>query len=377
MDKNIKAIALYLPQFHPIPENDEWWGKGFTEWTNVVKAKPLFEGHRQPRLPADLGFYDLRVTESRIAQATLAKQYGIYGFVYWHYWFAGKQVLETPLREVIASGQPDFPFCLAWANQTWSGTWHGLSNSKILVEQTYPGTQDHIDHFYACLPIFKDPRYIETGGKKLFFIYLPQEIPEVTAFIKLWQELAQKEGLGGFHFGGMNMDPYWAPANDGFDAVVQYWSQREEFQYRNLSLTDKIQLRLFGAQYVEKSRAKKRKPLKLSYKKLVQKYPHLPLRADEYPSVFCDWDNTPRSGGDGWLFSDFSPELFEQLCLKAFEATSNKPDNEKFVIIKSWNEWAEGNYLEPDKEFGHRYLEAFRNALERFSNKKSNQNHKH
>ena len=366
MNDKIKALALYLPQFHPIPENDEWWGKGFTEWTNVAKAKPLFEGHWQPRLPADLGFYDLRVAETRIAQAELAKQYGVYGFCYWHYWFGGKQILERPLQEVVSSGQPDLPFCLAWANQTWSGTWHGLSNSKILIEQTYPGKQDHTDHFYACLEMFKDPRYIEVEGKKLFFIYLSQEIPQIKEFITLWQDLAQKEGLSGFHFAGMNQSPDWDPKSDGLNAAVQYWSQREEYQYRHLTLKDRIQLRLFGHESLTRQRKKNRLPLKLSYPKLVEKYPHVPVRYDEYPSVFCDWDNTPRSGADGWLFEDFSPELFGELCFKAFEQTQNKPKGEKIVIIKSWNEWAEGNYMEPDQKFGHRYLEAFKNALTRY-----------
>ncbi|MFY8004508.1 MAG: glycoside hydrolase family 99-like domain-containing protein, partial [Chitinophagaceae bacterium] len=155
MNKNIKPIAFYLPQFHPIPENDTWWGKGFTEWTNVAKAQPLFEGHWQPRLPADLGFYDLRVAETREAQAAMAKQYGIYGFCYWHYWFGGKQILERPLQEVVQLGKPDFPFCVAWANQTWKGTWHGLSSNKVLIEQTYPGKEDYEAHFNAMLPAFK------------------------------------------------------------------------------------------------------------------------------------------------------------------------------------------------------------------------------
>lgn len=139
---NVRAIAFYLPQFHPIPENDEWWGKGFTEWTNTAKAKPLFPGHYQPHVPADLGFYDLRLTEARVAQAEMAAEYGIEGFCYWHYWFAGKRLLEHPFNEVMQSGKPDFPFCLGWANDTWSGIWHGAPN-RVLIEQTYPGLEDY------------------------------------------------------------------------------------------------------------------------------------------------------------------------------------------------------------------------------------------
>ena len=155
----MEVLALYLPQFHPIPENDRWWGKGFTEWTNVTRAVPLFRGHVQPHLPADLGFYDLRVGEVREAQADLARRHGVTGFCYWHYWFAGHQLLQRPLDEVVASGRPDFPFCVAWANQSWSGIWHGAPN-RILIEQTYPGPDDDLAHFRSLTAAFEDPRYI-------------------------------------------------------------------------------------------------------------------------------------------------------------------------------------------------------------------------
>ena len=167
MNKKARLIAFYLPQFHPIPENDEWWGKGFTEWTNVAKARPLFRGHHQPLVPADLGFYDLRVPETREAQASLAREYGIEAFCYYHYWFAGKRILERPFDEVLASGQPDFPFCLCWANQSWTGVWHGAPN-KVLIEQTYPGQDDHRRHFEYLLPAFADRRYLRVEGKPVF-----------------------------------------------------------------------------------------------------------------------------------------------------------------------------------------------------------------
>lgn len=361
----IKPIALYLPQFHPIPENDLWWGKGFTEWSNVTKAQPLYKGHWQPRLPADLGFYDLRVPEVRQAQADLAKQYGMYGFCYWHYWFAGKRIIERPFQEVLNSGKPNFPFCLAWANQTWSGTWHGLSNKKVLIEQTYPGEQDYVNHFYANLEAFQDSRYIEVNGKKLFFVFQPLNIPDSKRFISIWQDLAVKEGLKGIHFVGMNMMPDWSPKEDSYDAVVQFWSQRNKYRY--FTKLEKIAIRLFGFDFVEKIRIQNKKPLIISYDKFVNKYPDLILRNDEYPLVYSDWDNTPRSGPEGWVFKGFSPDLFEELCLKAFKATDNKPDDEKIVIVKSWNEWAEGNYVEPDKKHGFSYLQAINNALLRFN----------
>ena len=218
----IRPIAIYLPQFHPIPENDEWWGKGFTEWTNVVKAKPLFKGHEQPKFPGELGFYDLRVAEVREQQAELARKHGIEGFMYWHYWFAGKRILERPFQEVLESGKPDFPFCLGWANETWKGTWHGLSENKALIEQTYPGIEDHQKHFYAVLSAFQDKRYITVEGKPIFLIYRPFEIPEVGLLIQLWRELAVKNELKGIYFIGIaqGVRSHKNLIDDGFDGLA-------------------------------------------------------------------------------------------------------------------------------------------------------------
>ncbi|MEI8108854.1 MAG: glycoside hydrolase family 99-like domain-containing protein, partial [Verrucomicrobiota bacterium] len=194
-----RLVAFYLPQFHPIPENSQWWGAGFTEWTNVTKAKPLFPNHYQPRLPADLGFYDLRVPESRAAQADLARSAGVEAFCYWHYWFAGRRVLERPFNEVLASKEPDFPFCLAWANDTWSGHWYGAPK-RTLIEQTYPGPDDHERHFYSLLPAFLDPRYLRVHDRPIFTLFRPKSLPNPQAFIDLWQKLAAQNGLPGIHF---------------------------------------------------------------------------------------------------------------------------------------------------------------------------------
>lgn len=366
MKNSIKSLAFYLPQYHPIPENDIWWGKGFTEWTNVTKAQPLFKGHWQPRLPADLGFYDLRLPEVRKSQADLARQYGIYGFCYWHYWFGGKRIIERPFTEVVASGQPDFPFCIAWANQTWSGTWHGLSSNKILIEQTYPDIDDYKRHFYSLLDAFRDSRYIEVNGKKLVFVFRPMDIPDPLKFTDYWQELAIKEGLKGLHIVGMHMSQDWNPKEYGYDAMVQNWIPRKQYYHR--TPFEKFALQIFQKDFVEKRQRKSLLPEFVSYKKYVQCYDESKFRNDEYPMIYADWDNTPRSGLDGWMFKDFSPALFEEVCYKALLATSNKATDEKIVIIKSWNEWAEGNYLEPDQKYGHAYLEAVKNAISRFGN---------
>ena len=198
MDKKqpkARVLAYYLPQYHPIPENDEWWGKGHTDWKNVGKAKPLFPGHYQPRVPTDLGYYDLRVPETREAQAQMAREAGVEGFVYWHYWFGkGKQILERPFNEVLASGKPDFPFALAWANETWSSAMHGLRKGKKLFEQLYQGDEDYYAHFMSVLPAFTDHRYITCEEKPIFMVYLPESVPDMKHFIEYWRELAQKNG---------------------------------------------------------------------------------------------------------------------------------------------------------------------------------------
>ena len=219
IERKARLIAKYLPQFHPIPENDRWWGKGFTEWTNTASAKPLFPGHEQPSIPADLGYYDLRVSESREAQAELARQYGIEGFCYWHYWFGGgKRLLERPLNEVLRSGKPDFPFCLGWANHTWSGIWHGAPD-QVLMEQTYPGLHDVKDHFYAMLEAFQDRRYMKIDGRNIFCIYRMGELEEATLFFSTWRELAVKEGIPDFYFIGIADYP-WRMSDEGYDGFT-------------------------------------------------------------------------------------------------------------------------------------------------------------
>jgi hypothetical protein len=358
----IKPIAFYLPQYHPIPENDEWWEKGFTEWTNVTKAQPLFKGHLQPRLPADLGFYDLRVEETRIAQAELAKEHGIYGFAYWHYWFGnGKQILERPLEEVVATGKPDFPFCLAWANQTWSGTWHGLSNKKILIEQIYPGEEDYKNHFHKILPILKDKRYIQVKGKCLFMIFRVHEIPDLYSFTSLWQKLALENELPGFHFTAIHENDDVLLEN-GIDSFIQKSPERHLLKGK-LTMYEKLMFRvnqIFGVKNIEVID-------KIDYKNYVKCFPQYPLKENEYPMVFPDWDNSPRSGNNGWMFENSSPELFGELIKKALEIIHNQTNNEeKILILKSWNEWAEGNYLEPDRINGRSYLESLKNKLKEY-----------
>lgn len=356
-NKSYRILALYLPQFHPIPENDIWWGKGFTEWTNVGKARPLFPGHYQPRVPADLGYYDLRVTESREAQAALAQKYGIEGFCYWHYWFGnGKQLLERPFNEVLMSGKPEFPFCLAWANESWRGFYHGIGGRQVLIAQTYPSTQDYIDHFISLLPAFKDKRYIRKEGKPVFMVYNPLGLPDAYSFIDLWQELARENGLPGIYMIGHTYDSSSIERikNKGFDAVETV----NIFRYtQKVTLWDKLLTKassfLLGF------------PRIVSYKKASQFFiTGDELRDDVIPTIIPNWDHTPRTGRKGVVFHNSNPELFKKHLLRVKECLDGKTDSEPFVFIKSWNEWAEGNYIEPDLKYGTQYLEAIKQTFE-------------
>ncbi|OQC16063.1 MAG: hypothetical protein BWX73_00903 [Lentisphaerae bacterium ADurb.Bin082] len=358
---NARVLAYYLPQFHPIPENDEWWGNGFTEWTNVGKAKPLFPGHYQPHVPADLGYYDLRVSETREYQAALARQYGVEGFVYWHYWFGnGKRLLERPFNEVLTSGKPDFPFALAWANESWRGTWHGLKNGRMLIEQTYPGDDDYIAHFKELLPAFKDDRYLRCNGKVLFFIYEPNLLPESGHFIKLWQGLAMENGLEGIFFVALEKDLY--DKEYGEKRLNELMSQGyDAVNICNLSGHHKLSIWWRIAR-------------KIFYNKLhliPNVRPYFPIEfespldsnANVIPAVVPCWDHTPRTGKNGLVYHGSTPELFKQGVLRKLDAIKEKPFEKRFLMIKSWNEWAEGNYMEPDLRWGRKYLEALKEVI--------------
>ncbi len=345
----MEVLALYLPQFHPIPENDTWWGKGFTEWTNVAKARPLYRGHAQPRLPADLGFYDLRVSETREAQADLARRYGVTGFCYWHYWFAGHRLLQRPFDEVLSSGTPDFPFCVAWANQTWSGIWHGAPD-RVLIEQTYPGPEDDLEHFSYLRQAFEDPRYVRIADRPLLFVYQPGGLPDPARFVERWQKMAHDAGLGGLYLvASLGESDYASHVEDGFDAAVYFhlpfgrdWATRVRERMLATGL----------------ARGPKRYPYSEA-----PVTPPSSLGGRIFPSVYPNWDNTPRLGRRGFVAEGSTPERFGAQVHRAIEIAEANPPGEQVLVIKSWNEWAEGNYLEPDREFGLGRLKALANQL--------------
>lgn len=363
MPDNIRAIAFYLPQFHPIPENDEWWGKGFTEWTNTAKAMPLFKGHYQPNVPADLGFYDLRLPETRAAQASMAKEYGIEGFCYYHYWFAGRRLLERPFEEVLNSGQPDFPFCLCWANESWTGIWHGAPN-RMLMEQTYPGMEDHKQHFDYLVRAFADPRYIKVNGKPVFVVYRPDDLPDSKAVTDLWRKIAVDAGFPGLYLIAHHCELDWdSPSLKGFDStlLVRMAPKRESMDQWATWKTPIWKLRL-------KIAAWRNLPTIHQYEYVMDHILPKALESREaIPCVIPNWDNTPRSGRNGLVLQGSTPELFRRHFRKALQLASRNPAETQFVFIKSWNEWAEGNYLEPDLRFGHGYLQVVRGELDRLS----------
>jgi hypothetical protein len=356
-----RLVAFYLPQFHPIPENDEWWGKGFTEWTNVAKAKPLYRGHHQPNLPADLGFYDLRVPEVRLAQAQLAQEYGVEAFCYWHYWFGdGQRLLERPFNEVLQSRQPDFPFCLAWANRSWTGIWHGAPN-RLLIKQKYPGERDYKDHFYSLLEAFYDPRYLTVDGQKLFVVFDPMNLPDPVYFTNLWRELASKESFGDLFFVGVANKLNWNPQKHGFDATTL---NAPLLQVDNLPRGTNKNYYRFLRYLGSKSPYQERQKLRIyEYKDIVDRYSNQPLREEEYPLVLPNWDNTSRSGYRGVVIQNSTPELFKKMLEKAIDRIQNRELEQKIIFVKSWNEWAEGNYLEPDRRFGRSYLEVIKSVV--------------
>ena len=363
----MRPIALYLPQYHPIPENDAWWGRGFTEWTNVAKAKPLFRGHRQPHLPADLGFYDLRLPETRDAQAAMARAHGIEGFCYYHYWFAGRRILEQPFTEVLASGRPDFPFSLCWANQSWRGVWHGAPKAT-LIEQTYPGRDDHLAHFAALLPAFRDRRCLRVEGKPVFFVYRPREMPEPRAFTDLWRDAARRAGLPGLFLIGFETDGHrgWQPADHGYDGLVRSrlpaLARWPTWAAPVRKITHK--LRRVRRQLAGHAASDGDGPTIHRYGDLLDTIVEDPTDGLEtYPCVIPNWDNTPRAGARGLVLQGSTPELFRAQLRKAVRVTAHLPAERRFVVLKSWNEWAEGNYLEPDLETGSRYLEVVRDEI--------------
>jgi lipopolysaccharide biosynthesis protein len=364
MLKTPKLIAFYLPQFHPIPENDTWWGKGFTEWTNVTTSRPLFRGHYQPHLPADLGFYDLRLPEVRQAQADLARAHGIHGFCYYHYWFNGRRLLERPFNDVLASGGPDFPFSLCWANENWTRRWDGR-NEDVLVGQNYDHEDDRM-HIRSLFNAFEDSRYIRIDGKPLFMVYRTELLPNPRETADIWREESLRAGIGELFLANIHsLGRYGDPRSIGFDASVEFapdWQLLERTIKGRISHRLKCLIRetgLFsqGANIYD-------------YKKLMLHM--LNKQWPDYPFFRCvcpSWDNTARRNKGATVFVNNSPTLYGQWLEKILQMTKlNNSQEPKIVFINAWNEWAEGCHLEPCRKWGRGYLKETQEALQRSFN---------
>jgi lipopolysaccharide biosynthesis protein len=355
----VRFVAFHLPQFHPVPENDGWWGKGFTEWTNVARAKPLFRGHYQPRLPADLGYYDLRLPETRQAQADLASSYGIEGFCYWHYWFHGKRLLERPVNEILASGEPDFPFCLAWANELWSRTWLGFDR-EVLIEQKY-SEQDDREHARWLARAFTDSRYIHVHGRPLLVIYKPIALPDAERTTDIFRDECRRLGQPEPYLVGLDAH---CPGTDmrqfGFDIT-----EHHEPQLGVLG-PDAFDDRPLRTKFVRSLKhGVISSTLKIwSYREAMKLMARIRPTFPHFPCCITGWDNTPRRGRNAIVMVDAQPEVFHTQLSLVTKSVMHKDPDERIVFINAWNEWAEGMYLEPDAKFGHEYLRIVADVLQ-------------
>jgi lipopolysaccharide biosynthesis protein len=357
MPSNIKPIAIHLPQFHPFAENDEWWGKGFTEWTNVAKAKPLFEGHYQPHLPSDLGYYDLRLEETRIAQAELAKEYGIYGFCYYHYWFNGKRIMNRPLDDMLKTQTPDFPFMLCWANENWTRRWDG-KDAEVLIKQDY-SSDDDINHIrFLINTFFKDERYIKVNGKPFFVIYRPGLFPDIKATIASWRAEAKKEGIE-LHIGFMKSFAYEPEDFEaiGFDCSVDFQPNLSYFPRKKKEpIVAKVKRRLGISESNYYTHRFASYPAYVDH--MIGK--QFQYHENQYPGITPGWDNTARRMKGATIYTDSTPADYGRWLADVVKKYNNK---ETYLFINAWNEWAEGNHLEPCHKWGRQYLEQTAKSL--------------
>jgi len=351
---DIRAIAMYLPQFHPIPENDRWWGTGFTEWTNVASARPLFASHYQPHLPADLGFYDLRLRETRESQAAMAKRHGVYGFCYYYYWFGGRRLLERPLQEVLSLGEPDYPFCVCWANENWSRRWDGRE-SEILMRQEYSAEND-LAFIRDLIPLFQDPRYIRVNGRPLLIVYRTEQLPDARATADRWRQECHRSGIGDIYLCRTESFHVCDPSEIGFDAAYEFpplcveaAGVRREAVFSD---ADSASAERFTGKLHD-------------YQDLVERMLRRPTpKYKRFRGAMVSWDNSARTGHRGHIWLNNSPAAFERWLRSCAQSTRlERVGDERLIFINAWNEWGEGCHLEPDRRFGRQYLEATRRAL--------------
>lgn len=372
----MKIIPLYLPQFHTIPENDEWWGKGFTEWVNVRDAKPLFEGHNQPRVPLNNNYYDLSDIETLKWQCRIAKEYGIYGFCMYHYWFNGHLLLEKPMEMLLAHPEIDIKYCISWANHDWTDAWKASNRQpKVLIAHNFDDEKDWVDHFNYLLPFFKDPRYMTENNKPLMVIYIPNIIRKLKKMLDVWSQMARENGFDGLTFiyqsaassfdnswdhslfdYGVEMNPgYVGLANrqknsSFFPKLMKYSHEIKRFLHIRRSLLPQKKI-------TEVSKA----DYDYTWQRILELRP-ISNAPKMIPCAFTDWDNTPRHKERGYLFQGVSPDKFKSYFKQLIDNTKNFYDTD-MIFVFAWNEWAEGGYLEPDEKNGFAFLEAIKECL--------------
>lgn len=365
----MKIIPLYLPQFHRIPENDSWWGEGFTEWTNVKKAKQLFDGHYQPRIPLNDNYYDLTDVNTIKWQCKIAKQHGVYGFCFYHYWFNGKLLLEKPMKLFLDNPDINFNFCISWANHNWEDSWKASpGNEKILISHDFDDENDWIDHFNYLLPFFKDSRYIKEDNKPLMIIYIPNIITKLNKMLDLWTKMSIENGFNGIKFIFQSAMSYHSKGWDRskFDYGIEFqpgFVNNKKSILTSLNLikyTHKIK-KFLGIN--KRLRISRKKVEIMDYDKTWNKILKLkPSAKNAIPSAFVDWDNTPRKNVAGSIYIGANPEKFKYYFKKLILKSKLEYKSDK-IFVFAWNEWAEGGYLEPDKKYGFAYLKAILEAL--------------
>lgn len=370
----MKIVAFYLPQFHAIPENDEWWGEGFTEWVNVKDAQPLFEGHKQPRVPLNNNYYNLLNDETLEWQVKLANEYGLYGFCFYHYWFDGKMLLEKPVNRFLERKDLNTHFCICWANEHWTNAWAAKS-PRVLIEQKYGGEKEWKEHFDYFLPFFQDERYIVEDGKPLLLIYRPEIIGCLNEMLDYWNTLAIKYGFSGINFAYQHVSYTVSPNCDEsrFAYAIEYHpSCARTFKDMESNASIKT-IKKSVVNFVEdklkidlRELKKKMNPMvHFSYDEVWEYIINMKPRNEKcIPGAFVDWDNTPRRKNSGFVCDGATPEKFEKYLSRQIIHAKNDYKKDMMFIF-SWNEWAEGGYLEPDEYNGYGYLEAIRNALKK------------
>lgn len=353
MDTTVKILAFHLPQFHTIPENDEWWGKGFTEWVNVKKAVPLYKGHNQPRVPLEENYYDLSQENTIRTQMDLARKYGIYGFCYYHYWFDGKLLLHKPL-EMMLQMEDCLPYCFCWANEPWTRAWDGQTKS-VLMPQHYGGEKEWEEHFQYLLPFFRDSSYIQKDGKPVLVLYRTNDIPNCQQMIAYFDKRCKESGFSGIYL----IEEKNSFQNDlcckNADAILNFEPMFTLKYGRPLAgrIIDKLRTKAFNRRHRNQILIYRYEKI---WKRILKRKSNVPKGKTEYRGGFVDWDNTPRKKDRGLVILGATPEKFERFLGKQLELA--KAEGSEFVFINAWNEWGEGTYLEPDTHNSYGYLEA-------------------